>query len=85
MRDRIFKYMHKSPQEGHRENLKTQIRIKKSYFWENMRKDINDKIQRCVICKLDRVKKRIKNPVMVTDTACSSFEKVSFDILLNSY
>ena len=43
--DRIFNEMRGGPLGGHRGNLKTYMKIKRNYYWENMRKDITDRIK----------------------------------------
>lgn len=80
-RDRIFEELHCSPQGGHRGVLKTYKRIRNNYYWENMRKDINDRIKRCVKCNVNKVRRRIKNPMLITDTPYRSFDKIAMDIV----
>lgn len=81
-RDKIFKEMHDSPQGGHRGNLKTYLRIRKNYYWENLRKDVADRIKRCVQCNINKVDRRaIRNPMNITDTPKRPFEKISMDIV----
>ena len=80
-RERIFEELHNSPQGGHRGNLKTYKRIRNNYYWENMRKDINDRIKRCVKCNLNKVRRRTKNQLLITDTPYRSFDKIAMDIV----
>lgn len=81
-RDRIFAELHCSPQGGHRGFLKTYNRIKRNYYWERLRKDIADRIKRCVPCNLNKVNRRtIKNPMNITDTPNRPFDKIAMDIV----
>lgn len=80
-RDKIFDELHSSPQGGHRGILKSYMRIKKSYYWENLRKDVRDRVNRCIKCNLNKVKKRTKTEMCITDTPHRSFDKIAMDIV----
>ena len=61
---------------------KTYNRIRQRYYWENMKFDIQKYIQlylQCQLKKLVRVKTR--NPMIITDTPGTAFEKISMDIV----
>lgn len=49
-KDKIFIKYHKKPDGGHRSMLKTYKIIKKYFWWENMRKDIELKVKNCTLC-----------------------------------
>src|SRR5436190_152070 len=82
LRSTIIGEMHCSPMGGHRGVNKTYHRIKHNYYWENLKSDIQQYIQQCLRCqrrKLVRVK--TKQPMIITDTPGSSFDKVAMDIV----
>ena len=57
------------------------MKIKRNYYWENMRKDITDRIKRCVSCNLNKVRRRYKFIMAITDTPDRSLKKVAIDIV----
>lgn len=68
--------MHCLPTGGHRG--KTYNRIKHNYYWENLKSDV----QRCLQCQLKKlVRVKTKQPMIITDTPGSSFDKVAMDIV----
>ena len=61
---------------------KTYNRIRQNYFWTNMKAQITDVIGKCKKCQLNKlVRKKIKQPMVFTDTLGSSFDKISLDII----
>lgn len=80
-RNKIFNEMHESPQGGHRGILKTYLRIRRSYYWENLRNEVKERIKRCISCNLNKTRKRTKNPMAITDTPHRSFDKICCDIV----
>ena len=47
--------MHKSPIEGHRGVPKTYNRIRAQFHWENLKEDIQSRIQQCLNCQLKKL------------------------------
>lgn len=67
---------------GHKGVTKTYNRLRKRYFWENMKQHIKTFIQNCLDCqqnKLVRVKN--KQPMLLTSTPGSAFDKVALDVV----
>ena len=56
-RNEIFKELHASPIGGHRGVSTTFNRIPQNFYWENMKQDIQRRIQKCIQCQL---KKRVR-------------------------
>ena len=77
----IFEELHESPIGGHRGFLKTYRRIKQNYYWKDLRKDVKERIARCIKCNLNKVRKRTKNEMFITDTPHRSFDKIAMDIV----
>jgi len=82
LRSTIISEFHCSPTGGHRGVTKTYHRIKHNYYWENLKADIQRYIQQCLQCQLKKlVRVKTKEPMMITDTPGSSFDKVAMDIV----
>jgi len=80
IRDQIMKENHDSLIGGHRGVTKTYRRIREKYYWPGMKADIIEHIRACKSCqenKLVRIKN--KEPMVITDTALDSFDKISID------
>jgi len=74
--------MHCSPTGGHRGVTKTYYRIKNNYYWENLKSDVQRYVQQCLHCQLKKlVRVKTKQPMVITDTPGSSFDKVAMDII----
>lgn len=82
LRSVIIDEMHCSPTGGHRGVTKTYNRIKHNYYWENLKTDVQKHIQQCLQCQLKKlVRVKTKQPMIITDTPGSSFDKVAMDIV----
>jgi len=82
LRSTIIGEMHCSPTGGHRGVTKTYHRIKNNYYWENLKSDVQRYIQQCLQCQLKKlVRVKTKQPMVITDTPGSSFDKVAMDIV----
>jgi len=78
----IIGEIHCSPTGGHRGVTKTYHRIKNNYYWENLKSDVQRYIQQCLQCQLKKlVRVKTKQPMVITDTPGSSFDKVAMDIV----
>ena len=82
VREDIMKEMHSSAIGGHRGVTKTYNRIRQHYFWENMKTDIQKFIQQCLQCQLKKcVGIKTKQPMVITDTPGTAFDKIAMDIV----
>jgi len=51
-------------------------------YWENLKIDVQRFIQQCLHCQLKKlVRVKTKQPMIITDTPGSSFDKVAMDIV----
>ena len=67
--DKVFYELHDSPIGGHRGVSKTFNRIKTQYYWENLKEDIQRRIQQCLKCQLKKLTRlKTKQPMVITDT-----------------
>ena len=73
----LYEY-HCTPTGGHQGIKRTTKRIKQKYNWEGMNKDIEEYIQKCQMNKLG---KKNRAPMEITDTPRDPFEKVALDIV----
>ena len=81
-RNEIFDELHSSPIGGHRGVSKTYNRIKTTYYWENLKDDIQRRIQQCLNCQLKKlVRLKTKQPMVITDTPGTVFDKVALDVV----
>lgn len=81
-RDSIFHENHSSPIGGHKGVSKTYHRIKNMFYWENLKEDIQRRIQQCLNCQLKKlVRVKTKKPMIITDTPGRAFTKVALDIV----
>ena len=60
---------------------KTYNRIKLNY-WGNLKEDIQRRIQQCLKCQFNKlVRLKTKNPMVVTDTLGTVFDKLALDVV----
>jgi len=81
-RNDLIEENHASALGGHKGVTKTYHRLRQRYYWTNMKEDIQVYIHNCMGCqrkKLVRIKGR--QPMMLTDTPGSAFDKVALDIM----
>jgi hypothetical protein len=81
-RENIISENHSSAIGGHKGVTKTYQRIKKRYHWNGMKCDIQTFIKNCRPCQLKKlVRVKTKQPMILTDTPESAFDKISMDIM----
>jgi len=81
-RQEIITECHASAIGGHKGMTKTYRRVKDKYYWPGMKADIQNFIQRCRNCQLKKlVRRKTKQPMVLTDTPDAAFDKVSMDIM----
>ncbi|XP_011868563.1 PREDICTED: uncharacterized protein LOC105562377 [Vollenhovia emeryi] len=81
-REQLILENHASAVGGHKGVTKTYNRIRPHYFWTNIKKDIQDFIQKCRDCQLKKLTRvKIRQPMIITDTPGAAFDKISLDIM----
>ena len=81
-KNQLIEESHSSAIGGHKGVTKNYNRIKQRYYWKNIKLSIQTYIQLCLqrqLKKLFRVK--TKNPMIITDTPETAFEKISMNIV----
>ncbi|KAI4484954.1 hypothetical protein M0802_012911 [Mischocyttarus mexicanus] len=78
----ILEEYHSSPTGGHKGVSKTYCRIRNYYFWNNMKEDVRDFINKCKTCQMRKMTRiKPKRPMILTDTPGRAFDKVALDIV----
>ncbi|KAL6419359.1 hypothetical protein ACFW04_011440 [Cataglyphis niger] len=68
-REALITENHSSAHGGHKGITKTYNRLRPHYYWKNMKKDIQNFIQRCRQCQLKKLTRiKTKQPMVITDT-----------------
>lgn len=81
-REQIIRDTHQSPINGHKGVTKTYLRIKQDFYWPSLKRDIQDIIARCATCQVNKlVRRKVHQPMILTDTPGQSFDKVAMDIV----
>ena len=80
-RGHLIEEAHSSALGGHKGVKKTYSPIRQSFFWENMKVDIQKYTQGCLQCQLKKLISQNKNPMVITNTPTTAFEKISMDIV----
>lgn len=81
-RENIIRENHDSLTNGHKGVTKTFKRIRQNHYWKNMKTQIQSYIQHCRNCQIKKlVRVKTKQPMVITDTPGSAFDKVSMDIV----
>ena len=63
----IIREKHESPIGGHNGMTKTYHRIRQYYYWDGMKKDIQDYIRTCQECQLKKLTRiKTKQPMVLT-------------------
>jgi transposase InsO family protein len=77
----IIREHHESAVGGHKGITKTYQRIKQRFMWHNMKQEIQSFIRECRICQtMKLVRKKTRQPMILTDTPGRAFDKVALDI-----
>ena len=75
----IPKQVHNSPVGGHKGINKTFARY--SYYWKNMKYDVQDFMNNCLQCKLKKLtRQEVKQEMIFTDTLGSAIDKIAVDL-----
>jgi transposase InsO family protein len=81
-REKLILENHASAYGGHKGVTKTFNRLRPHYFWSTMKQDIQEFIKKCRECQLKKLTRvKTKQPMIITDTPGTAFDKVSLDIV----
>lgn len=77
----ILNDFHLLPSSGHAGIRRMCNNIRRQYFWTSLEKDVSDFVKKCDQCQRQKYHKPIKEPLVITDTAGSAFERVFLDLV----
>lgn len=81
-REGLIKEHHSSTLGGHKGVTKTYNRLRQKYYWDLMKTEVQTFIQNCTGCQLKKlVRVKGRQPMYLTDTPGSSFDKVAMDVM----
>lgn len=75
----ILHDFHILPSGGHSGVNRMFNNVKKYFFWSGLKKDIEAFVSKCISCQKNKHKKHVKEPMCITSTASSGFEKIYLD------
>ncbi len=75
--------LHDIPIAGHPGFQKTNIAVKRHYYWRGMKKDVKDYVDRCLKCQVSK-SEQVKNPGLLQPLRVPNlkFESVSMDFIV---
>ncbi|KAG7301395.1 hypothetical protein JYU34_014336 [Plutella xylostella] len=77
----ILNDFHLLPKSGHAGARRMTNNIKQYYFWPNMDNEIKEYVKKCDKCQKQKHSVHTKEPMVVTTTATTAFDKVFLDIV----
>lgn len=77
----ILNDFHLLPSSGHAGMRRMSNNIKKYYFWPGIDKDVREFVKRCDSCQRQKHSIPKKEPMEITSTAHTAFEKVFLDLV----
>ncbi|KAG7310106.1 hypothetical protein JYU34_004645 [Plutella xylostella] len=77
----IINDFHLLPTSGHSGMRRMVNNIKRRYYWPGIEKDVQEFIQKCTKCQKMKHSRYIKEPMQITTTATSAFDKIFLDLV----
>lgn len=81
VRQLILNDFHNLPTGGHAGTNRMYNNIKKFYYWPRLKKDVDSCVKKCDECQRHKYSKYNKQPLTITSTATSAFQKVFVDLV----
>lgn len=81
IRQLILNDFHMLPTGGHAGIKRMYNNIKKYYYWTNLAKDVESFVKRCDDCQRHKHLNIHREPLTITSTAATAFEKIFLDIV----
>lgn len=81
LRQLILNDFHTLPTGGHAGINRMYNNIKRRYFWQGLKKDVEGFVKRCDDCQRCKHSKPNKEPMTITPTASSAFQKIFLDLV----
>ena len=77
----IMNDFHLLPSSGHAGVRRMVNTIKKRYYWPSIEKDVQAYVKKCTKCQKSKYSRYIKEPMVITTTASSAFQKIYLDVV----
>lgn len=77
----ILNDFHLLPTSGHAGMRRMLTNIKKYYFWPGLESDVKNYVKKCVQCQKHKYTVQVKEPMAITTTAHSAFDKIFLDLV----
>jgi len=76
----LYEY-HDAPIGGHQGIERTLKKIHLNHNWPEIIKDVENYVAKCESCQKNKLSRKIKAPLIITDTPSKPFEKCALDIV----
>lgn len=80
-KEQILYEYYDAPIGGHQSVTRTLNRIRLLYNWRGITKDVEDYMNKCEYCQKNKLSRKTKMPLVITDTPKKLFEKCALDIV----
>lgn len=77
----VLNDFHLLPTSGHAGIRRMVNNIKKYYFWPGLESDVRNFVNKCMKCQKQKYTKQVKEPMAITTTAHTAFEKIFLDLV----
>ncbi|PZC84206.1 hypothetical protein B5X24_HaOG205401 [Helicoverpa armigera] len=77
----ILNDFHLLPTSGHAGMRRMLTNIKKYYFWPGLESDVKTFVKKCIQCQKHKYTVQVKEPMVITSTAHSAFDKIFLDLV----
>lgn len=77
----ILNDFHLLPTSGHAGVRRMVNNIKRKYYWPGLEKSVGEYVKKCIKCQTMKYSRNIKEPMVITTTANSAFDKIFLDVV----
>lgn len=77
----ILNDFHLLPSSGHAGMRRMSNNIRKYYYWEGLENDVKNFVKRCEKCQRQKHSLPVREPMVITTTANTAFEKIYLDVV----
>lgn len=77
----ILNDFHLLPTSGHAGMRRMVNNIKKYFYWPGLERDVREFVNKCSKCQKEKYARLVKEPMVVTTTATSAFDKIFIDLV----
>lgn len=81
VKDMIFNYYHNEPISGHPGVKRTMERIKRYFFWHNMRREISERVRGCTVCQRSKAAQKKFAGDLISHEPKFVMQKIYCDIM----